>query len=112
MPTIHFANWKRLVKAGPLADLRSVARLAGINLHNGLSRVLNCHGAGLCGTCRVTVEPAAALTPPTRRERLRGCTGPFRLACQARITSDRIEVIHVVKRTGLSGKGRVPLPAP
>jgi ferredoxin len=112
VPTVHFANWKRLVKAGPLAALRDVARLAGVNLHNGASRMVNCHGHGLCGTCRVTVEPPEALTPPTALERLRGCTGPYRLACQARIASERIPVIHVVKRTGFSGKGRAPVPGP
>jgi ferredoxin len=112
VPTVHFANWKRLVKAGPLASLRDVARLAGVNLHNGASQVMNCGGHGLCGTCRVTVEPLEALTPPTPFERMRGCTGPYRLACQARIASERIPVIHVVKRTGFSGKGRAPVPGP
>src|SRR5262245_1789851 len=112
MPTVHFVNWNRMVKAGPLADLRNVARLAGIQLYNGAAKAMNCHGHGLCGTCRVVVGPPEALTPPTFFERLRGCTGPFRLACQARIVSDRIELIRVEKRTGFYGKGRVPVPGP
>jgi ferredoxin len=108
MPIVRYVNWDKNVRAGPLTNLRAVARLAGISLHAGASKVLNCGGKGLCGTCRVKVEPAAALTPPNGRERLRGCTGPDRLACQAVIASDRFD-ITVVKMEGFSGKGRRPL---
>ncbi len=112
MPTVHFVNGNQSARAGPLADLRRVARFAGVNLYNGLAKVANCHGMGTCGTCRVHVEPQRALTPPTRRERLHGCTGPMRLACQARIADDRTEVIRITKMTGFLGKGRTPVPGP
>jgi ferredoxin len=105
---VRFTNWGRDVRAGPLADLRRVAKHAGISLYDGFSKIANCHGAGICGTCRVKVEPAEALTPPTRRERLRSCTGPMRLACQARIASDRHDLV-VTKMTGTYGKGRTPV---
>jgi ferredoxin len=108
MPNVHFSNWNHTVRAGPLADLRSIARFAGISLYAGAAKRLNCHGKGLCGTCRVKVDPPQALTPPTRRERLRGCGGAMRLACQARLTSDRYDV-RVTKLEGFSGKGPVPL---
>ena len=112
MTTVHFVNQRRLVRAGPLADLRSIARLAGVSLHNGAANLLNCGGKGLCGTCRVTVEPLEALTPPTFFERKHGCTGPYRLACQARLANDRHDAVHVVKRTGFLGKGLAPVPGP
>ena len=108
MPTVTFTNWNKTIKVGPLADLRSIARLAGINLYNGLAKVANCHGAGLCGTCRVYVEPSKGLTPPTGLEKLRHCTGPFRLACQARIADSRHDLV-VTKREGHLGKGRMPV---
>jgi ferredoxin len=109
VPNVTFRNWGRTIKAGPLANLRDVARLAGISLHNGASKLTNCHGNGVCGTCRVVVEPVEALTPPTRRERLHGCTGPFRLSCQARVmTRD----LSVVKMAGFLGKGRDPVRIP
>ena len=49
------------------------------------------------------VEPNEALTPPTKREKLRGCTGPFRLACQAQIASERLD-LTVTKMEGMWGK--------
>lgn len=112
MPSVLFVNADKSARAGPLADLRRVAKFAGVDLYNGLAKPLNCHGMGTCGTCRVHVEPQDALTPPTLRERIRGCTGPMRLACQARIAHDRVEVIRVTKMTGFLGKGRTPVPGP
>lgn len=108
MPNVTFTNWNKSVRSGALANLRTIARLAGISLYNGPAKLLNCRGAGTCGTCRVRVEPADALTPPTMREKLRGCTGPMRLACQARIASDRVDV-RVTKMEGVLGKGDVPV---
>jgi ferredoxin len=96
MPNVTFANWGRSVKAGPLANLRKVAQLAGISLYTGLAKALNCHGAGLCGTCKVVVDPPEALTPPTKREEMRKCTGSTRLACQAAVVGD----VTVVKTKG------------
>jgi ferredoxin len=111
MPNVTFVNWGRTVRTGPLANVRTVAKLAGISLYNGLAAMANCRGAGLCGTCRVVIEPADAVTPPTRREKVRGCTGPFRLACQARVRSDRKD-LRVTKRTGLYGTGTTPVEGP
>ena len=108
MPTVTFTNWNKTIKVGPLADLRTIARLAGINLYNGAAKLMNCHGAGLCGTCRVFVEPSEGLTPPTGLEKLRHCTGPFRLACQARVADSRHDLV-VTKREGHLGKGSRPV---
>ena len=111
MPNVHFVNWNRTVRVGPLSNLRRTALLAGLPLYNGLAKILNCRGMGSCGTCRVRAEPAEALTPPTFFERIRGCRGPMRLACQTRVASDKQDVT-VTKMSGFSGKGRVPVPGP
>ena len=107
MPNVTFVNWNKSVRAGALSNLRRVALLADVPLYNGLAKVLNCHGSGTCGTCRVKVEPAEGLTPPTFFERLRGCTGPYRLACQAQIASDRHD-LTVTKMEGMLGKSSHP----
>jgi ferredoxin len=108
MPNVTYTNWNKTIRTGPLADLRTIAKLAGISLYNGLAKFANCHGAGLCGTCTVYVEPQAGLTPPTGLEKLHGCTGPFRLACQARVAHHRHDLL-VTKHEGHRGKGRMPI---
>lgn len=107
MPNVTFVNVRKTVRVGALSNLRRVALGAGVPLYNGLAKLVNCRGAGTCGTCRVHVEPAEALTPPTAREKVRGCTGPVRLACQVQIASDRHDVT-VTKMDGFAGKGTRP----
>lgn len=107
MPNVTFTNWNRSIRSGALANVRTIAKLAGLSLYNGAARMFNCHGMGTCGTCRVKVEPEGALTPPTFFERMHGCTGPMRLACQAQIASDRADV-RITKMEGFLGKGDVP----
>jgi ferredoxin len=111
MPNVTFVNWGKTVRAGPLANVRRIAMLAGLPLYNGLAKLANCRGAGLCGTCRVVIEPQDAVTPPTRREKARGCTGPYRLACQARVLSDRKD-LRVTKMAGMYGKDTTPVEGP
>jgi ferredoxin len=62
MPTIHFVNEKKEIQVSDGANLRQEALKAGVNLYygfNGLgssaNKLFNCHGFGLCGTCRVLV---------------------------------------------------------
>ena len=62
MPTIKFVKEKKEVDVPVGANLRREAINAGINLHQGVNGIgenankfLNCHGFGLCGTCRVLV---------------------------------------------------------
>ena len=62
MPVIKFINEKKAIEVPVGANLRAEAIKAGVNVHQGmngfgagLNKVLNCHGFGQCGTCRVNV---------------------------------------------------------
>lgn len=62
MPIVNFVNEKKQVQVPEGANLRVEALKAGVKLYNGLNgfgaklnEVLNCHGFGHCGTCRVLI---------------------------------------------------------
>jgi ferredoxin len=62
MPVVKFVNEKKEIEVADGANLRQEALKAGINLYygfngfgTGLNKVFNCHGLGLCGSCRVLI---------------------------------------------------------
>ena len=62
MPVIKFVKEQKEIEVPEGANLRKEAIKAGINTHQGLNgigaglnKVLNCHGLGQCGTCRVKI---------------------------------------------------------
>jgi ferredoxin len=62
MPTIKFVKEKKEIQVPDGANLRTEAKKAGINLYQGingcgtaLNKLLNCHGLGMCATCRVNI---------------------------------------------------------
>jgi len=62
MPVIKFIKEKKEIEVPEGANLRKEAIKAGVNTHQGLNgfgaginKVLNCHGFGQCGTCRVKI---------------------------------------------------------
>src|SRR5262245_30404948 len=62
MPTVTFVNEKKEIQVPDGANLRKEALKAGVNLYYGLNgfgaavnKVANCHGLGLCGSCRVLI---------------------------------------------------------
>ncbi len=62
MPIVNFVNEKKQVEVPAGANLRKEALKAGIKLYNGvngygakINEVVNCHGLGHCGTCRVLI---------------------------------------------------------
>ncbi len=69
MPIIKFLKEKKEIEVPVGANLRAEAIKAGVNINcivsgisegideavHSVSGVLNCHGFGLCGTCRVNV---------------------------------------------------------
>jgi ferredoxin len=62
MPTIKFVKEKKEIQVPTGANLRAEALKAGVNLYHGLNgfgttlnKIFNCHGLGVCGTCRVKI---------------------------------------------------------
>jgi len=62
MPLIKFVNEKKEIEVPEGTNLRDAAIKAGVNVHQGLNgfaagvnKLVNCHGFGQCGTCRVKV---------------------------------------------------------
>ncbi|URD53680.1 2Fe-2S iron-sulfur cluster-binding protein [Chroococcidiopsis sp. CCNUC1] len=87
------------------ANLRQVLLQNGIELYNGATSTLNCHGLGTCGTCAVQVE--GAVSEPEWRETTRRSLPPHaltqnrRLACQTQVLGD----VKVTKFEGSWGQG-------
>ncbi len=62
--------------------------LLGALLDGGQPAMYLCM-AGSCGRCRCRVQRGLELlTPPNAAEQHHGCTGPERLACQARLAGE------------------------
>lgn len=87
------------------ANLRQVLLQNGIELYNGATSSLNCHGLGTCGTCAVQVE--GAVSESEWREQTRRSLPPHsfaqnrRLACQTKVLGD----VKVTKFSGTWGQG-------
>ena len=119
MPVIKFVNEKKEIQVAKGANLRAEAIKAGINVNcaiNGISegvdrvsesfsRVFNCHGMGMCGTCRVKITAGMENTNAlTMREKAKFKYLPFpdpvpclaylgnedtmRLACLTQVNGD------------------------
>ena len=97
MPKVVFVNEKREIEVPQGANLRKAAQEAGIQLYPWLHRLLNCHGLGLCGTCKVLVKKGMEnLSPKGGLERFKlatmmsyiGHENEMRLACQVEVQGD------------------------
>ena len=62
MPVVKFVKENKEIEVPVGANLRQEALKAGINVHQGvngfgakLNKIINCHGLGQCGTCRVKI---------------------------------------------------------
>ena len=98
---VTFANSDRTVECKPYANLRQVAIDNEIDIYNGITRVFNCQGNGLCGTCTVEVAPSGGVSVKAAIEKFRFLLlkGNLRLACQTEVTDD----IVVTKHGGIKG---------
>ena len=97
MPTITFANEKKEIQVPNGANLRKEALRAGVQLYPGVHKVVNCHGFGQCGACRVLVTKGMENTNSKgimESARLAvslayiGNEQTMRLACQTRVEGD------------------------
>jgi ferredoxin len=118
MPLVKFIKEKKEIEVPEGAVLRTEAIKAGINLNCGvngycesINKYMNCHGMGLCGTCRVLITKGIENTNKlTVREQLKfktplptpvpdpipclayiGHEDTMRLACMTKVLGD-IEV--------------------
>jgi ferredoxin len=71
MPLVKFINENKEIEVPHGANLRKEAIKAGINTHQGLNgfgatinKIVNCHGLGQCGTCRVRIVKGMDNTNP------------------------------------------------
>src|SRR5262245_57062021 len=97
MPKVTIANEKKDIEVPAGANLRVAARSAGVQLYPWLNRLLNCHGFGACGTCRVLVKKGMEnLSAKGAIERIKlntmmsyiGHENEMRLACQLQVNGD------------------------
>jgi ferredoxin len=85
MPTVKFVKEKKEIQVPDGANLRREALKAGVNLYHGfngvgttLNKIFNCHGFGVCGTCRVRIlKGMENASPMGTFERLRFKGIPF-----------------------------------
>jgi ferredoxin len=66
MPIVKFIKENKEIEVPRGANLRKEAIKAGINVHQGvngfgaaINKLVNCHGLGQCGTCRVLITKGA-----------------------------------------------------
>jgi ferredoxin len=101
MPTVNFVNEKIQIEVPAGSNLRTEARKAGVQLYPLVNRVVNCHGFGQCGSCRVLITKGIDSTSKKGIvERVSqaislsyiGNEATMRLACQTRVEGD-IDVV-------------------
>jgi ferredoxin len=88
MPKVYFPNEERTIEVPYDANLRRSALDNGVNVYAWPHQYLNCRGHGLCGTCRVRVEPEWNLSERTNAEERKLKAAPLRLSCQSRVEGD------------------------
>jgi len=59
MPVVNFVNEKKQIEVPEGANLRHEAKKHGIGLYPHVHKLMNCHGFGMCGTCRVLISKGA-----------------------------------------------------
>jgi ferredoxin len=74
------------IKAAPGRNLRRVLTDHGLDVYGSVSRLANCGGRGLCGTCGVRLEDGPA--PEHWHDRAAERWGYPRLSCQVTVEAD------------------------
>ncbi len=101
MAIIKFVNEKKEIQVPEGSNLRSEAMRCGVGVYSGVDKVLNCHGFGCCGSCRVLITKGMENASPMgimERTRLKfsmpyvGNENTMRLACQTAVNGD-MEVV-------------------
>lgn len=101
MPTVTFFTEGKSVQCPEGANLRDTAIACGVSVYKGPAKVFNCRGRGLCGTCKVSIEPLKNVSAPADKELRHPLWGRpqvwanVRLSCQTRVYGD-IQVAMMV----------------
>ncbi len=108
MPKITFVNEFKTVEVAEGTNVRRAAIDAGINLYSGIYKYMNCHGFGMCGSCKVEITEGEVTPPsPNMREGLEITTlvePNARLACQICPKTDIKVVTQHPPRWDLRGR--------
>ena len=91
MPTINFVNEDKSVTVAEGKNLRQAALENGVDIYKLVAKMMNCGGAGQCGTCIVDVtEGSDRLSDRTTPEerKLKRKPDTYRLACQTKVMGD------------------------
>jgi ferredoxin len=102
MPKVTIANEKKDIEVPAGSNLREELRKAGVEVYPDLpSKLLNCRGLGLCGTCKIYVKKDMEnLSDKTLMERVNfslhplsvfaaiGHENEIRLSCQVKVNGD------------------------
>ncbi|HEY3992921.1 MAG TPA: hypothetical protein VGM01_08595 [Ktedonobacteraceae bacterium] len=100
MPKIHFVRENIQVEVPEGDHVRYPALENDVQIYNGLWKLANCHGNGLCATDRVVVTPASNTNEHTVLEKLRlgkaiQKNPNLRLACQVAVYGDvEVETLY------------------
>ena len=90
MISVRFEPAGVAVLVAPGTSLADAIRRAGLVYGRA------CDDSGICGRCRVRIEPSGALAPPdaleARTAAMQGLLADERLACSARVIAD--VVVH------------------
>ncbi|MDA0986086.1 MAG: 2Fe-2S iron-sulfur cluster-binding protein [Bacteroidetes bacterium] len=98
MAVITLINENKTIEVPIGANLRQALRFNKISPYKGISKILNCRGEGLCGTCRVEVIDGKGVSSRKEdEENILISSLPFyarkiekniRLTCQTNVTGD------------------------
>ena len=101
MPKIRFVRENIEVEVPEGDHVRYPALENDVQIYNGLWKLANCHGNGLCATDRVVVKPASNTNEHTALEKLRLGKAALqknpnlRLACQVAVYGDvEVETLY------------------
>lgn len=92
MPKVTVTNAEtgetKTFKVGYGANLRQAAFYADVEMYKGMSKLINCRGLGVCGTCLIEVEPAGGAGDQTFIEKLHKLEPNQKLGCRAKVWGD------------------------
>lgn len=100
MPKVRFVKEKREIEVPVGTNLRRAAMEAGISVYEGIHKLANCRGLGICATCRVRItkgEDQASkmsfyekmrLASPVLKMLYPDSKHPMRLSCRMQVMGD------------------------